>query len=372
MKDIREPIIKLQQNDNYRIIAISDIHAHAGHFQEMLNRLHLQTDDILIIIGDFINRGPESLKTYKLIKEIQKRPHTYILKGNHESFIYGSLMDESRTDPFLRFIQQNYYPTLVHEMASETNFDLASCSSGKALRDHMLTHFLPLLEDLNNLPIIVENDDFIFVHGGYDPELDPAKDQTSFLKYDNYNELSSVNHKQVVVGHWPASNLRTNQFSNLPMFNTEKKIITIDGGLGVKSSGELNALIIEKHDGQIAYGHLQVNNFSRSKIQAAHHFHNEEPIYVSFPHFEVDILERKNDFVLCKHQHTQKPLSVFPSLLEDTEDGYRIKTTYINKFFNLPVGEEVEVCLAFEDCILVKHNEEFGWVARNQIKKPVS
>lgn len=367
MKDIKEPIIRLEKNDNYRMIAISDIHAHADHFKNMLKRLNLKADDILIIIGDFINRGPESLKTYELVKEIRQRPNTYVLKGNHESFVYGSLMDESRTDLFLRFIQQNYYPTLVHEMAKETDFDLAACPNGKTLRDHMLTHFLPLLEDLNQLPILIENDDFIFVHGGYDPDLDPVKDQTGFLKYDNYNELSGINKKQVVVGHWPASNLRSNQFTNLPVFNTEKNIITIDGGLGVKSSGELNALIIEKQNGQITYGHLQVNDFDHATIQSAHHFHEEEPIYVSFPHFEVDVIGKNDEFVLCRHQHTQKPLSVFPSLLEKNDDDTRIKTTYINKFFNLPVGQEVEICLTFDDCALVKHNEEFGWVLSTQI-----
>ncbi len=372
MKDISKPIIRLEQRDEYRIIAISDIHGHAGHFQEMLNRLQLKADDILIIIGDFINRGPESLKTYELIKEIQQRTNTYVLKGNHESFVYGSLMNETRTDRFLRFIQQNYYPTLVHEMAETTDFDLAACPNGKALRDHMLTHFLPMLEDLNQLPIMLENDDFIFVHGGYDPKLDPIKDQTSFLKYDNYNELSGINDKPVVVGHWPASNLRSDQFTNVPAFNRHKNIITIDGGLGVKSSGELNALIIEKQDGDINYNHLQVNDFQPDTIQVAHQFQEEDPIYVSFPHFEVEILDRNDEFILCRHQHTQKPLSVFPSLLETRDEDTRIITTYINKFFNLPVGEEVEVCLTFEDCALVKHKEEFGWVLRNQITKSVS
>lgn len=367
MKDIKNPIIKLRTNDKYRIIAISDIHAHATHFEEMLARLELAKDDILVIVGDFINRGPSSLKTYQMIKEIQTRPNTYILKGNHESFVYGSLMDESRTDRFLRFLQHTYYPTIVHEMAEKTDFDLAACSHGKKLRDHMLTHFMPLLEDLNQLPIILENEDFIFVHGGYEPGFDPMKDETKFLKYDNYNELSGINPKPVVVGHWPASNLRSDSFTNVPLFNTEKKIITIDGGLGVKSSGELNALIIEKNSGEIQYHHLQVNDFDKTTVKASHRFQTEDPIYVSFPHFEVDVIKKQENFVLCTHQHTKKPLSVFPSLLEEENGQYRIKTTYINKFFNLPIGQKIEVCQTFEDCALVKVNEEFGWILRSQL-----
>ena len=367
MNDIRKPIIKLQTNDNYRIIAISDIHAHADHFETMLTQLALAQDDILVIVGDFINRGPSSLKTVQLIKEIQTRPNTYILKGNHESFVYGSLMDESRTDRFLRFLQHTYYPTIVHEMANETDFDLAACPVGKTLRDHMLFHFMPLLDDLNQLPIILENEDFIFVHGGYEPGLDPMKDESKFLKYDNYNELGGINTKPVIVGHWPASNLRSDTFTNVPLLNSEKNIITIDGGLGVKSSGELNALIIEKNNGKITYHHRQVNDFKHATIKETHQFQIEDPIYVSFPHFEVDIVLEQKDFVLCTHQHTKKPLSVFPSLLEKEDGQYRIKTTYINKFFNLAIGQRVEVCQTFEDCALVKVNEEFGWILSSQL-----
>jgi protein phosphatase len=242
-----------------------------------------------------------------------------------------------------------------------------ACTEGKALHDHMTSHYKELLAYLDSLPIILENEDFIFVHGGYAKEADPAKDESKFLKYDNYNELSGVNDKPVIVGHWPASNLRSHRFTNLPKFNKEKKIITIDGGLGVKSSGELNALIIEKKNGLITYRPLQVNDFAKAKILSEHHFQEEDPIYVSFPHFEVDVLERKGDFVLCRHQHTQKPLSVFPSLLEEENGQTRIKTTYINAFLNLKKGDEVEVCLRFDDCALVKFKNDFGWVLREQI-----
>ena len=367
MKDIKTNLIKLQQNDNYKIVAISDIHAHASHLNEMLTRLQLEFDDILIIIGDFINRGPDSLKTIQMIKKLQERPNTYILKGNHESFVYGALINENYTDHFLRFIQHSHYRTVVHEMAEETGFDLASCTSGKALREHMLIHYIDLLEFLHDLPIIIENEDFIFVHAGYDSHFDPIKEETKFLKYDNFNELSGINQKQIVVGHWPASNLRNNSFTNLPLFNTEKNIITIDGGLGVKSSGELNALIIEKTNGKIQYHNLQVNDFKKATIKATHHFQKEEPIYVSFPHFDVDIIEKQKDFVLCTHKHTNKPLSVFPSLLEKKDGQYRIKTTYINNFFTLPIGQMVEVCQTFEDCALVKVNEEFSWIFDSQL-----
>lgn len=40
--------------------AISDIHDCYLTFQEILNRIGLSKDDELYLLGDFINRGPDS------------------------------------------------------------------------------------------------------------------------------------------------------------------------------------------------------------------------------------------------------------------------------------------------------------------------
>ena len=81
------------------------------------------------------------------------------------------------------------------------------------------------------------------------------------MKYDNYNLLGKKIKKKVVVGHWPSALLRETKFTNLPFINDEKNIINIDGGLGVKVSGELNAFIIEKKNSKIAYNCVQANGF---------------------------------------------------------------------------------------------------------------
>ena len=50
--------------------------------------------------------------------------------------------------------------------------------------------------------------------------------------------------KYVVVGHLPTSNQYANAINNDIIIDKQKRIISIDGGTGVKSISQLNALII--------------------------------------------------------------------------------------------------------------------------------
>ena len=65
---------------NGRIIAIGDIHGCHLEFAELLERLAPTPDDLLILVGDLVNRGPDSNRVIDLAIE-----HRAIsLLGNHE------------------------------------------------------------------------------------------------------------------------------------------------------------------------------------------------------------------------------------------------------------------------------------------------
>jgi hypothetical protein len=65
---------------NGRLIAIGDIHGCHLEFAELLARLELARDDRLILLGDLVNRGPDSNKVIALARE----HHAVALMGNHE------------------------------------------------------------------------------------------------------------------------------------------------------------------------------------------------------------------------------------------------------------------------------------------------
>ena len=65
---------------NGRIIAIGDIHGCHQEFAELLEQLALTKDDRLVLVGDLVNRGPDSCKVIDLARQ-----HRAIsLLGNHE------------------------------------------------------------------------------------------------------------------------------------------------------------------------------------------------------------------------------------------------------------------------------------------------
>jgi diadenosine tetraphosphatase ApaH/serine/threonine PP2A family protein phosphatase len=63
-----------------RLIAVGDIHGCHKEFADLLDKLDLQKDDRLILLGDLINRGPDSGKVVELAREHA----TASLLGNHE------------------------------------------------------------------------------------------------------------------------------------------------------------------------------------------------------------------------------------------------------------------------------------------------
>ena len=63
-----------------RLIAIGDIHGCHKEFEDLLAKLDLANDDRVILLGDLINRGPDSAKVIALARQHAK----FSLLGNHE------------------------------------------------------------------------------------------------------------------------------------------------------------------------------------------------------------------------------------------------------------------------------------------------
>lgn len=365
---MREMKIELSLTDNYRIIAISDIHGHIDVLKQLLIDVGLTDEDHLVFIGDFINKGPNNLEAIHYMMEMENRPNTYILKGNHEFFICHYMFMNEDITKFVDYLKGDHFKTVLHDMAKAIEIDLYTNEDASLFQTTLVDHYKDELNYINQLPIILFADDFVFVHGGYDDTLVIEDSEYKLLKYDDFNNISKVQDKTIVVGHWPTSNLRTDVNTNLPIFNFEKNIISIDGGIGVKQSGEMNALIIEKSNGETTIDYKQANHFDEAKIIKAHTFDTEEKIFVNYPHFDIELIERGPITSKCLHKASNKTLSIFNDILETVDDTLQVKTTYINHFLNLNVGEIVEVCMVYDQCALVKHHNEFGWLLKEQLE----
>jgi len=122
---------------NGRLIAIGDIHGCHQEFAELLERVALTKDDQLILLGDLVNRGPDSTR----VIDLAKQHRALSLLGNHEL----RLLNYRRTKD-TAFLKETDEETFAQLRPDDWTY----------LEAMPLTHYV---EDFNT----------VFVHGGFLP-----------------------------------------------------------------------------------------------------------------------------------------------------------------------------------------------------------
>ena len=81
-----------------RTLVISDIHGELTLFEELLQTAGYNPDkDQLILLGDYIDRGPDSKRVLEKVMEL-KHEGAVVLKGNHEDMMVRAFKtDDERT-----------------------------------------------------------------------------------------------------------------------------------------------------------------------------------------------------------------------------------------------------------------------------------
>ena len=77
------------------LIAIGDVHGCALTMDSLLDKLNPGSDDHLVFIGDYIDRGPDSKGVIDRLIKLKDEVKCTFLRGNHEELLLGYLdMDE--------------------------------------------------------------------------------------------------------------------------------------------------------------------------------------------------------------------------------------------------------------------------------------
>ncbi|MEO0796973.1 MAG: metallophosphoesterase [Verrucomicrobiota bacterium] len=64
-----------------KIFAIGDVHGCNQELEDLLNHLNLGIHDMVVFVGDLVNRGPDSAAVLEIARNL---PGAYCLLGNHE------------------------------------------------------------------------------------------------------------------------------------------------------------------------------------------------------------------------------------------------------------------------------------------------
>jgi serine/threonine protein phosphatase 1 len=178
-----------------RIFAVGDVHGCFQKMVELLDRLPLDpTEDFLIFLGDYIDRGSESREVISTLLKLRERIKNLIfLKGNHEH----TLLEYARTG-------ETDYLRLLRKMGVEPTLTSYGNSPMRSLYD---LSFLPAdhWSFLERLLPYYELGGYLFVHAGLPPgeKLEDCLPETLFTIRETFLEKDVTLGSVIVFGHTP-------------------------------------------------------------------------------------------------------------------------------------------------------------------------
>jgi serine/threonine protein phosphatase 1 len=194
-EDSKSPIRSIAGKPS-RLFAVGDIHGHADEVGVLLDylvdRKGCSSDDQVIFMGDYIDRGSSSNLVIKRMLEVQREwPKTVFLRGNHEQMLlsflgFGGFNGE--------FYIRNGGATFFK------SYGIDGLGSLTAMRNRIPEAHLGFLQQLE---LGVSLGDFIFVHAGLSPEapLDQQREEDLLWIREEFVRRPHSFGKTVVFGH---------------------------------------------------------------------------------------------------------------------------------------------------------------------------
>ena len=218
-----------------KLFAISDIHGHLDEFLSALSKVDLSDkNNRLILVGDYIDNGPQSFQVISKIIELEELyPNQIItLLGNHEEWFYDWLILENPTSSsFSETIKSFFSPEeLTYILKSNVN-NFEAGVRNEIKNNIKFNPFINWFKKRYRDKRYYETDTQIFVHAGIDEEAGKFwKELTSSEMFTNKFPLTTGGFfKDIVSGHvasWEVAKDKTYQGK---IYHDSKSHYFIDG-----------------------------------------------------------------------------------------------------------------------------------------------
>lgn len=203
-KIIEKTLQKALESGN-NIWVIGDVHGFNETLRSLVKKLDLQTNDYVVLLGDLIDRGPNSYDVVQYVKSVK---NIVSLKGNHEEMMSKSLTLEGLELPDIDLATWLYGGGL----ATVTSYI-------NAYTDENGEEFTTQLDEIieydtrwmNQLPSHIILNDWRLVHAGYDPEIgldDHTDSELLHIRKPFHIATKPIDGKRTVMfGHTPTVSL---------------------------------------------------------------------------------------------------------------------------------------------------------------------
>lgn len=362
-----QPSMKFLRRDiepGRRILVTSDIHGHPELLKRLLEKSGFSGKDLLIIVGDIVEKGPDSLGALRYIMELCEKGNTVALLGNVDAWRVTIIneLSESTAKEFYEYLEniRSWTGCLWDEMTAELGVLCKSPDDVLSMKDRVTEHFCRELEFLSGLPTLLETQKYVFVHGGLrDTEIaaNEKRDYSELLKYDNFYAAAPAFEKYIVVGHYPTTLYDDRIACCNPKTDTERKIIAIDGGCGIKKYGQLNLLIIPDIDADISENTFICADELPTAVALDSQEPSADPVNIRWTDNKIETLEKRDGFRFIRHLSTGHKLWI-PDEYVYSDDRAKDYSDYM-----LPIrpGDTISLVHRTSRGWLAKKNGVFGW-----------
>ena len=340
-----------------RIIAVSDIHGNRPFFHALMDKIRLTPRDILILLGDILEKGEESLALLRDLMPLSQTHTVYPICGNCD----GLVLRFFETDALDRRFFSSYLPrhpeSTLRQLAREGGFE--QLDDLPKLRRDLRAAFPEEWAWLRAMPTILETEHLVFVHGGV-PSLEglDGLDRWKCMKNDNFMGQGRSFSKWVIVGHWPVTLYNPQIPSSAPLFDWDRRIISIDGACVLKVDGQLNALMLPSEESE-SFTWTAWDGLPTARALDAQQA-NADSLNIRWGRSALELLEEGEELSLCRHLETGREIYILNDYLRQGPQGLWCEDS---TDYCLPVspGELLTVVRKTKRGFLCKKEGVTGW-----------
>lgn len=188
--------------EGQRVYAIGDIHGRCDLLCRMIARIEADeagrhaADTTVILLGDLVDRGPDSAGVIATAREWAKRRRVRILAGNHEEMFLGSM---ERDETLRHFLRHGGRETLLSYPISPEVYSRATLEELRAIMNEVVPAediaFMQRMEDR------IQIGDYVFVHAGVRPGVPLGEQKVSDLRWIRGEFIEAREDRDFAVVH---------------------------------------------------------------------------------------------------------------------------------------------------------------------------
>ncbi|MBN2891527.1 MAG: serine/threonine protein phosphatase [Bacteroidales bacterium] len=199
--------MKIESKKYNRRFVIADIHGCKKTLEALIGSLKLLPNDALFFLGDYIDRGPDSIGVIDIILDLQKHNfNIFTLRGNHEQ----DFLELSEN------YDQHFFMHYTKTILKSENLIRKKGGIKKRVKKF-----------IENTQLYFELEDFYLVHAGFNFNNDDfLKDETAILNLRGWkSDVKKTNGKKIIHGHQPTAHNKI-----IKAIQKDKPRIPLDNG----------------------------------------------------------------------------------------------------------------------------------------------